>query len=71
MTTAKPSGRRRTRSVGLWSTISTAISGGWGTTARMITILVTLGMIAISVILAVGDGPAGSAIRALLALARS
>jgi hypothetical protein len=68
MTTAKPSKQPTVNRAGLWSTITTAISGGWGTTARMIVILVVLGVIAIGVISALGDVPAGSMIRALLTL---
>lgn len=68
MTTAKPSKQPTANRVGLWSTIATAISGGWGTTARMIVILVVLGGIAIGVISALGDSPAGSTVRALLTL---
>lgn len=71
MTTAKPSKQPTVSRAGLWSTITTAISGGWGATARMIVILVVLGVIAIGALVALGDGPAGLTIRALLALVGS
>lgn len=71
MTTAKHSKRPMADTAGLWSAITMAINGGWGTTLRMLILLTVLGAIAIGIIVAVGDGPVGPAIRALLTLIRS
>lgn len=68
MTTAKPLKSISPSRAGLWSTITTAISGGWGTTARMLVILVALGAIVIGVVLAIDERPADAVIRALIAL---
>jgi hypothetical protein len=52
--------------IGMWSTITGAIDGGWGPTARMLVILVVRGGIAIGTVLAVGASPAASVFRSLL-----
>lgn len=52
--------------VGLWSTVTKAVTGGWGATARLLAILATLGAIAIGLAVAVGASPGGGLLRALL-----
>lgn len=64
----RPSRPPATSRTGLWSTVSSAINGGWGTTARMLVILLALGTIAIGLALAVGGGLGGMALRSLLTL---
>lgn len=53
---------------GLWTTMSAAINGGWGATFRMLVLIVALGAIGIGFIVAVGDGPTDTIVRALLSV---
>ena len=46
---------------GLWSAVSKAVAGGWGATARLLVILLTIGGIVIVSAVAVGAGASGGA----------
>lgn len=50
----------------MWSAISGAVDGGWGSTVRILVILAVRGGVAIGIVLAVGTSPAASLLRTLL-----
>lgn len=51
--------------VGMWSTIADAVQSGWGSTARLLIILVMLGAILTSAAMATGESELVGLVRTL------
>lgn len=51
---------------GMWSTIAAAVQSGWGSTVRLLLILVTLGAVVTGAAMASGDSELAGLVRTLV-----
>lgn len=64
MTTPVP--KKPERKAGMWTTISSAVDGGWGSTVRLVVIFAMITVAVVSVALVTGDSTVISTVRGFL-----
>lgn len=51
---------------GMWSTVTAAVEGGWGSTVRLLTLLIPLGALVLGLAVATGESDLVGLLRALV-----